>query len=363
MAVSTDPVVRGKLSPFSRLLRLRRLPLMALMEFTRSIRFSLSAGLMLREAMELLAVQGTSRVRRVAAGVARELQAGWSLHEALQKQGRAFPRLFLALTEVGEESGNLPEVMTELENFFQMQAKLRRDLWSELTGPIAQFLLAVGVIAGLIWILALLPKPPGTNGPYDPLGWGLKGSSGAVKFLVYVFGTVFAIIVGFLLVNRLLRRRALVEAFLLRLPLVGSTIRAISLTRVCMSLRLMVEAGLSILKSIRLAFAASDNAAFVAKAGQVEASLRRGNSIVASFSESRLFPQSFLSAAAVGENSGHLPEVLQQQGQDYDDLARRRLALLNRVIGGVIWLGLALFVATVVFRIFGTYADILSKAK
>src|SRR5947209_10131721 len=96
----------------------KRLPLSALIDLCRSMRYSLGAGLMLRDVMDLLAGKGTRPIRPVAAKISKDLKAGWSLQDALNKQQAAFPPLFIALTTVGEESGNLPEVLGELEKYY-----------------------------------------------------------------------------------------------------------------------------------------------------------------------------------------------------------------------------------------------------
>ena len=45
-----------------------------------------------------------------------------------------------------------------------MQQRLQRQFWSQSTWPIFQFVLAILVIAGLIWILGLISTNPGPGG-------------------------------------------------------------------------------------------------------------------------------------------------------------------------------------------------------
>src|SRR5262249_1796690 len=148
-----------------------------LIELCRALRYSLSGGMMLRDSVDLLAREGSGRLRRAAASLGSELRAGWSLHEAMEKQSGSFPPLFRALARVGEASGNLPEVMGELEKYYMAQQKLRRDFISDITWPVIQFVAAVLIIAGLIFLLGYIqenaadPRAVKT----DPLGLGLTG--------------------------------------------------------------------------------------------------------------------------------------------------------------------------------------------
>src|SRR5262249_5872157 len=131
----------------------QRLSLANLIEFCRSLRFSLSSGLTLRDAVRLMAGKGPRSLRPVAEKIGADLGAGWSFQDDLAKQEKVFPSLFLAIASVGEESGNLPEVLNELEKYYQIQQKLRREFISEITWPVTQFVAAIFVITLLIYIL------------------------------------------------------------------------------------------------------------------------------------------------------------------------------------------------------------------
>ncbi len=329
----------------------RRLHLADLIELSRSMRFALESGLMLRDVMDLLATRNTRRVRRFAAEISKEIKSGWSLQDALAKQESVVPPLFIALVTVGEESGNLPEVLSELEKYYILQQKLRREFKEQIAWPVLQFVAAVFVITLLIYILGILPKSDDTFS-LDPLGLGLLGPRGALIFFSSVWGSVAGLMILFLLVRRLLRRRAIVERLLLLIPALGPCLRALALARFCIAARLMLETSLSVLRTLRLAFTATDNAAFISVSPRVEASLRQGNSITTSFSKGRIFPEKFLSAVGIGEESGRLPEVFRHQGEEYDDEARRRLSWLTRLCSWLVWLGVAAIIITCIYRIF-----------
>ena len=339
----------------------RRLSLTALIDLCRSMRFALHSGLMLRDVMDLLAAKGLRPVRPVAARISKDLKAGWGLQDALKKQEHAFPPLFVNLATVGEESGNLPEVLGELEKYYVLQQRLRRDFLNQITWPLVQFVLAVVLVTLLIYILGVLPAQGHKGERFDALGLGLLGPRGALIFFTSVTGTLVAAVTLFLVLKRLLRRRAVVERALLAVPGVGPCLRAVALTRMCVAGRLMLETSLSIFKALRLMFVATDNAAFIREYPRVEASLRQGNAIAASFGRARVLPEKFLSAVAVAEESGRLPETLRYQGEEYDDEMRRRLAWLTRVAGGVVWLCVAAVIITVIFRIFINYIGLIDQ--
>jgi type IV pilus assembly protein PilC len=336
------------------MLLFRKLRLPDLIELCRSMRYPLNSGLTLVDVMELLATRGTARIRPMAEKILKELRSGWSLSDALAKAGDVLPPLFISLAAVGEESGNLPEVLAELENYYIMQQKLRREFLDQISWPMLQFGAAICIVTLLIYVMGLLPGIPGPRGneKFDPLGLGLVGASGARTFFLTVAGALAGLGLIWWGLRRWLRRRATVERVLLATPMVGSCLRALAIARFCLAGRLMLETSLSVLKTLRLAFVATDNAAFVAVFPRVEASLRQGNSIASSFTRARVFPERFLSAVGVGEESGKLPETLHYQAHEYDDEARRRLSWLTRLCGWLVWLGVTVVILWCIFSIF-----------
>jgi type II secretory pathway component PulF len=329
----------------------RQLRTADLIDMCRALRYSLSGGMMMTDAIGLLAREGTPAVRRATALLTTELKAGWSLHEAMEKQGTTFPPLFRALSTVGEETGNLPEVMGELEKYYITQQRLQRDFINDITWPVIQFMIAVLVVSGLIWVLGVLPI--GESGErIDPLGLGLLGFDGMVTFLCCVAGAIFTIFLLVRLFMFLATRYPRLQRVVFAVPVLGPCLRALALTRLCIALRLMLDTRMSVIKAIRLAFVATDNAAFRGAAPQVEGAIRRGNTIADAFGQTAVIPRPFRSAVAVAEESGRLPEMCAVQAENYDEQARRRLATLNKAAGVLIWLGVAVFIIVAIFRIF-----------
>lgn len=342
-----------------------------LIELARSMRYYLNTGMTLRDSMRALSELGTRRVRRVASDLRKELASGWSLVAALEKQKHRFPTLFLTFVAVGEETGKLPEVMKDLEEYYDFQSKQKRRLAGAAFKPLLQFLIAVLVIAGLIYILAELPQPPQkrvagktedgkptvrmVDAPFDVTGLGLIGGPGARLLIIYVVGGMLLLYVVYKLLRQLLGRWAIVERVILAIPFLGGAVRAYALARFSFALNMTLDSSMSIVKGIRLAFAATDNAAFAAAGAAAETTLRRGNTVATALKNARLFPSSYLSAAAVAEDTGHLPEVMAQQAEYYDEHAQTRMSALYTSLGYFVWVGVAGVIAFLIIRLFNVF--------
>ena len=337
-----------------------RLPLSSLIELCRVMRNYLGAGLTLVDVFRQQAAKGPAPVRPVAGRIALVLEHGGGLEEALKRESAAFPPLLLALAGVGEQTGMLPEVFAELEKYYLRQRQLRRQFLSSIAWPVVQFFLAILVLAGLIFVLGLLPQNQGRAPAYDPLGLGLLGAPGALIFLGVVFGGLLGLAGLYLLVTRALRQGAAVDTALLAVPVVGPCLRALALSRFCLALRLTSETGMSVNRALRLALRATGNGAFASGTDAAETAVRAGDDLTVALKKTGLFPGEFLHILAVGEESGRLTDVLHHQAENYHEEAGRRLAVLTAVAGYGVWAAIGAVIIFAIFRLFLSYLDLLN---
>jgi type IV pilus assembly protein PilC len=340
-----------------------RLPFSELAELCRVMRHYLGAGLTLADVFNKQGQRGRQRVRPAAARIAAALEQGDSLEDALERETEVFPPLFISLVRVGERTGMLPEVCGELEKYFNRQIKLRQRFIAQITWPVIQFVLAVFIIAGLILILGFLPPKEGHGSkPYDPLGLGLFGPTGALIFLVVVWGTIAAAVGLYFFTRRTLKGREGVDRKLLRVPALGPCLRALALTRFCLALGLTTDTSMAIHKALRLSLRATGNEAFAADSPKIEAAVKAGDELTAALARTDLFPEDFLHTLAVGEESGRLPDVLKHQSAHYDDEAGRRLAILAGLAGYGVWALVGIFIIVFIFRLALSYISVLEGA-
>jgi type IV pilus assembly protein PilC len=328
-----------------------RLPLTNLIQLCRVLRHSLGAGLMLRDVLRQQASKGPARVRPVAQRISSVLERGDSLETALEKEAQTFPPLFLALAVVGEKTGNLPEIFGELEKYYILLQRFWRKFWSQSLLPILQLVGAILIISALIYILGFIAAMNNAN-PMAPIGLGLTGTSGALTFLFSAFGGIAALVVGYLLLNRSLRHKAVVDGLLLRVPAVGPFLMSLTLARFALGLRVTLESGMGIGQALALSLRGTGNAAFAAQTRSVREAVRAGDALTLTLSRTRLFPDEFLHILAVAEEGGRVPEVMRQQAEQYEEDAERRLAVLTRMASFGIWLFVASLIVLAIFRLY-----------
>jgi type IV pilus assembly protein PilC len=338
----------------------RRLPVQSLIELCRALRHNLGAGLTLVEVFRQQAKRGSAPVRPVAERMTAALEKGQSLEETLGGEKESFPPLFIDIAVVGEQTGTLPEMFGELEEYYRLQHQLLRKFRTQIFLPVVQFFLGIFIVAGMIFITGFLAESRGNQAP-DPLGLGLRGAAGALKFLGFTFGFILLLVTGYIILKRTLPDKPLVENFLLRVPVIGPCLQAFALARFTLALGLTLDTGLSVVKALRLSLRATGNAAYVSRTPQVVRSLKNGEDLSMALAGAQVFPLDFQNILAASEEAGRVPEAMRHQAKRYQEEAELRMTALTRAASFGVWVIYAVFMVILIMRLAGNYLQMFNQ--
>lgn len=283
---------------------------------------------------------------------------GDNLSDAFDKEAAFFPPIFLAMVKVGETTGHLAEIFGELEKYFQLELQLRRQFRAQTFLPAVQFVFAVCVVAGVIFLLGMIADM--NNAAPLLTIFGLKGGPGALAFLALVFGTLGIGVLGYWMLARLGSRQLWFHRLLMRIPTLGPCLYSLAMSRFTLALQLTLDSGLSITKGIRLSFEATGNVVFADGADTVVSSLKKGESLYDSLGRCRLLDESFLEMVYSAEASGSVPEMMRHLARQYQEETSRRMTTLTRFAAGAVWLFVAAFIIWAIFRLAMIYLDALA---
>ncbi len=178
-----------------------RVPKKTLAKICRSLSTMLRSGVDLIRSVKVVAKKsGDATCRKRLNDVALAMERGEDLTAALRQQGDYFPTLFVDMVHVAESSGKLPEVLKEMADHYEKNIRLRQEFLGWIAWPVFQLFAAIFVIAFMIFLIGwLVGTGPDT---FDPLGFGLRGTDGALTWLGYTFGTIFSLVILYMLVTR-----------------------------------------------------------------------------------------------------------------------------------------------------------------
>ncbi len=325
----------------------------------RRLSTSLEAGVDIRRVFAREATSHLPRaMRRHLEHISHSISGGQSLSESLEGTGDYFPPLFRAMVRVGEQTGHLDSVFGQLAESYEHQEQLRREFMASIAWPMIELTLALATVGLIIWITGFFADKKDLNGKeIDLLGWGLKGTDGLLKYFAFLALVVVALSALSQAIRRGLFWGRPLQRAVLYVPKLGGALRTLALARMAWSMHLTLGAGMDLLKALPLCLRSMQNATYTDHVPSVIDSVRRGESVAEALGATGVFPASFIDVIDVGERSGRLPESMVTVSRQYQDEARRALALITRIAGMGVWLMVAGLITMLIFRIFGFYMN------
>ncbi|HYI01224.1 type II secretion system F family protein [Hyalangium sp.] len=304
-----------------------RHPLVAMARHRRRLTFFVGLHALLRAGVPLnIAFTELSRgadkdpFRRAVAQVGATIAQGAGLAEAMRRHPSWFEPQVVAALEAGEVSGTLEHA---LAGIIARQEELQKLRWRTLSLCLyPAYLLVAFLIGGALLEGAGAVR---TSETLDALPLALAGSLIVRLLKVTVIGlTIFSVplaLAALGLEDRWARLR-------LRLPLLGSFYRRTQASRFCQVLGSSLEAGVEAARSLQLALEASGNAELQARTAPAIERLRDGANLTDVVEWLGVLEGESLRHLAIGERTGHLPPLLQQQARENSEAGMRVLQVL-----------------------------------
>ncbi len=344
------------------MLRNPQLSWAALAAFSRSMARMMEAGVEVRKSLQTSSRQSAdSRLAAAMVNVVKSVAGGRTLAEAFDKEDRLFPPLFKDLVHVGEQTGSVPEVFEALSKYYESRIKQVKDFRAAIAWPMIQLIAAICIIGLLVFILGLLPAGPDGK-PFDVIGFGLYGATGAITWFAGWISAAAAFFVAWKLASNNTSWQMLLHPLLLSVPVLGPCMRSFAISRFSWCFALTQKAGMSIKPSLECSLKATANGAFIMAQPLIWQELADGETLTDALTSSKLFPGEYLQFVATAEETGTVPEQLDRMSHLFEDEAQRAMNRLTAIFSGAVWAGVAMIVIYFIFRIAMMYVGMLNDA-
>lgn len=249
------------------------------------------------------------------------LGEGAMLHEALSESG-LFPEYMCAMTEIGENSGRLDEVMESLSSYFRREEDLSRNIRSAVTYPLVMLGMMLAVMAVLV-----LKVMPVFRQVFSQLGTEMTGLPGAVlelgaslsrySFIFLILALIAVSVLIFFCFTKTGRekRASFSEHFFATRKLSEK----IACSRFASAMYLSLSSGLDVDQSLEMSERLTGHTAVRSRIAQIRALTAEGAGFAEALGRSGLFPGIYAHMLAVGFRTGATDTVLKQISEQYEE--------------------------------------------
>ncbi len=279
-------------------------------------------GITLSVALESIAKQEQNlTLKAVLLDLKSQVESGEDFSAALARHPKYFDRTYIALIRASEKTGTLAEMLESISLYMRNQLDTMQKVRGALAYPMVMLVLATGVTIFLLTYV--LPK-------FEPLFTrkGIKLPAMTVVLMTtsdllmnywwaWLIGLV-VVVVTFIMGRKTPMGRNIIDWLAINTPIIGPLVRKVILSRSVRTLGTMVESGVSMLDSLKLAGEVSANVYYERAWLHALDQVTEGKSICDSLHGNSLFPGPLVQMIAAGEDTGKLDHVLRKVSSHYD---------------------------------------------
>lgn len=277
----------------------------------------------------------------------------------------AFPDYMIHMVAIGEETGNLDEVMEALEEHYSREEQLRQSIQSAVTYP----LIMSGMIIAVIIIL-LVRVMPIFNQVFRQLGTemtgfaaGLMAASNFISTYALLFVILLAVIIVFVFFCvKTDAGKALSRKFTRQFKATRELNDRIASCRFADGMSLILRSGLSPDRGFDLVAELNEDKDFAKKLDKCRAKMSEGISLSDALHETDIFTGVYSRLTSIGNKTGSLDQVMGQIATLYQDeidtKISNRLAVLEPALIVVLSVVVGVILLSVMFPLLGIMATL-----
>ncbi len=320
--------------------------------FAEDLGLLLKAGVPLNRALVILVeLIEKPLFSRVMENLREQVKEGSTFWGALRSHPQIFPPVFIGMVRAGESGGILDAALGRLSLYLNGIRELKEFLIGAMIYPL---ILTLTTGASIILLLAfVLPKFAAI---FDDMGVALPTATRLMlscgNFMQewwWALGLgMMALVWGYRQFYRSSSGRLIIDRLSLRLPLFGTIFIKMDLARFFRTLGAMLASGVPILEALQVVGGVINNRILQQKVVNLQEKLRQGAVISQVLAADPIFPSMAVHMIGVGEETGHLDEMLEKLAEMYDRELKVTIKALTSLFEPLVILFMGLVIGAIV---------------
>ena len=290
---------------------------------TRQMSTLLAAGIPIDEMLAAVADQTEKHhVQSIILGVRAKVLEGYSLGAALDAFPSAFPSLYRTTVLSGEKSGKLDYILLQLAEYTEQQHKLRQKIIQALLYPSLMTFVSINVVIFLlIYVVPKIVNVFSETQQMLPVATEILLSLSSFLLHNGWYILVVFIIAAFFFYKglKIEKFRLQYDAFVLKLPVIGKTVKTINEARFGRTFGILTAASVPVLEAMKASALLISPLPMKYAVKEAINKVREGASIHYALKQTGYFAPMFVHLVASGESSGKLENMLQRAAVTQED--------------------------------------------
>lgn len=323
--------------------------------FYSELHILFSAGVDITSALELIEEeQEKEKDKQLFSKIKARVIGGASLSTAMQETGMFTAYEFYSL-QIGEESGQLTEVLKELSFFFSKKIQQKRQLVSALSYPVIVFAASFGAIFFMLKFVVpmfadVFKRFKGELPYFTKLI--IRASDVFSNYSFYIIILITAVIVFLYYSRQTLWFRKYSAEVLLLTPIVKDMISKIYLARFCQSMNLLIGAKIPLITAIDLVQKMIGFYPIEISLETVKKDIMKGDSLHHSLSKFKIYNKRMISLIKVAEEVNQMDTMFSRLSKQYSDEVEHQTSVLGSLIEPVMIIFLGVLVAVILVAMY-----------
>lgn len=327
-----------------KLLSHRRVSRLEVIEFSKNLAVMLKAGVPILVCFSDIA--NTTRnayFRETINAMRRRIELGAGFSEAAAACGKVFPDIFIRITMVGEQTGNLEKSLFDVADHLQKVENLAAAIKRALIYPVFAIVSTLGAL--LFWLVYVLPKVMEIffqNNLALPLPTRilLYASNFCTSYWYLLVAVPAVALVAMRFALRDPRARYWYDYAKIKLPIVRLIVYNRLLALFAEQMRILTVAGITVDKSLAIVSDVIGNSVFRRALMGVREEIALGSRISDALGRQSVFPSTLTKMVDIGESSGSLDSQFAYLSDIYlarlDDVSQKMGKIVEPIVIGVI---------------------------
>ena len=317
----------------------------------------LKSGITLIESLKILSRQYKKKTyKKIFKMIIYDLSMGENLSTAMENRGVAFPNLLITMVKSSEMTGELPEVLDDMADYFTETEKTRKQMVTAMMYPSIVFIFALGVLTFIM--LYVIPKFVDIYASMDGVEipaitkFIIDMSTFMKKNILFIGLGVFAFILLFRFVYKKNKAfRYVVQFVLMHIPVISTIIIYKEVTMFTKTFSSLLAHNVYITDSMEILKKVTQNEIYKSLIFNTVTNLARGERLSSEFEGHWAFPIPAYEMIVTGERTGQLPEMMAKVSAYYQELHQNSVSRIKTFIEPALIIFLTAMVGIIVLSI------------